>query len=62
MTNGEKIRSMRDEELAEWLSPIVECVRCYTWDKDRHFDLRPCYTGEKRCKQMWLDWLGEVSE
>ena len=62
MTNADRIRAMSDEELAEWLSPIADCVRCYTWGKDNPFDMRPCYTGEKRCKQLWLDWLQEVSE
>jgi len=61
-TNADRIRSMTDEELAEFLRPLTECVRCYAWDKEDCYDMRPCYTGEKPCKEMWLDWLKQEAE
>ncbi len=52
MTNGEKIRSMTDEELAEFFSALkIECGLCIPWEickKNIHF-----YT----CSQIWERWL-----
>lgn len=55
MTIAERIRSMTDEELAEWL--MIEhndCELCpdYTVDGD-------CYAG---CVAKWLTWLKQEVE
>ena len=48
-TNADRIRSMTDEELAEWFGNMIypECVCCPAdndgWCED--------------CKTKWLDWL-----
>lgn len=57
MTNGDSIRSMTDEELAEFITP-VKCVDCHIPD---------CGVGEignnKPCVERTLDWLKqEASE
>jgi len=62
ITNADRIRSMTDEELAEFLRPLTECVRCCAWDKEDCYDMRPCYTGEKPCKEMWKEWLKQPAE
>jgi len=65
ITNADRIRSMTDEELAETLRALTDCVRCFAWDKDECdvWQQRPCYTGEIPCKEMWIRWLGkEASE
>ena len=56
MTNGDKIRAMTDEELAEWecdracfLCPIVDCAGRIE-------------AGQEKCKQRWLDWLKQEVE
>lgn len=61
-TNADRIRYMTDEELALFLRPLTDCVRCYAWDRDNLWDMRPCYTGEIPCKSMWLDWLKQEAE
>ena len=42
MTNADKIRSMSDEELAEWLTKITD---------DAQLDART------KCNYQWADWL-----
>lgn len=56
-TNADRIRAMSDEELADWLCPLTDCVRCYARDNDDDYDMRPCYTGEMSCEKFWLKWL-----
>lgn len=54
ITNADRIRSMTDEELAEWLGDMIypECVCCPAdndgWCKD--------------CKTKWLNWLKQEGE
>lgn len=49
MTNGDKIRTMTDEEMAEKVSGMAHCMYC------------PIKCGifctEEECKAKWLDWL-----
>ena len=65
-SKADRIRSMSDEELAEFLRELTDCVRCTAWDKEKHGDVwnqRPCYTGEIPCKEMWIRWMKqEASE
>jgi hypothetical protein len=52
-SNADRIRSMTDEELAEFLTP-VKCVDCHLLD---------CGVGEigdnRTCEQRIRDWLKE---
>ncbi len=50
MTNADRIRSMSDEELVEFILPITECGRCPTGEI-------PC-TGDN-CRRTLLGWLRE---
>lgn len=45
MTNGDKIRAMTDEELAEYLSNVHYCPTP-----------SPC-DPTKNCKDCWAEWL-----
>lgn len=59
-TNGDKIRSMSDEELAKWMASISSCMRCPV-------DLSTCqsmYEGKNgECDKILLEWLkAETSE
>lgn len=48
-TNGDRIRAMTDEELAEKISIISNCVYC---------PIRCGIFGAlEECKDMWLSWL-----
>lgn len=57
MTNGEKIRSMTDEELAKFFCSLrIECGLCIPWEickKNIQF-----YT----CSQIWGIWLKSEAE
>ena len=46
-TNADKIRSMNDEELAEWLTKITD---------DAQLDART------KCNYQWVDWLQSEAE
>lgn len=45
MTNGDKIRAMTDEELAEYLSNVHYCPTPSICDPT------------KNCKDCWSEWL-----
>lgn len=51
-TNGDAIRDMTDEELADWFS--IYCCRNKTYDAH-------CETFDN-CKACWLDWLKEETK
>lgn len=60
MTNGDRIRKMTDEELAEYIHGVSEstapCVLC---EDDCDF----CECSDEECKQKTLNWLkSEVEE
>lgn len=50
-SNADRIRSMTDEELAEFLNGKNFCARNFDCDK-----------GKRPCKECNLDWLKEVKE
>lgn len=52
MTNGDAIRAMTDEELAEWMDDNIKCVSCWLVDE--------CYG--RSCKEMFLGWLRTPTE
>lgn len=51
-TNGDRIRAMTDEELAEWMDDNIKCSSCWLDDE--------CYG--KSCKEMFLEWLRSTVE
>lgn len=53
MTNADRIRSMTDEELAEWLDRLIT-----------HCNDGPCFICfmQKACLTSMLDWLQQEDE
>lgn len=49
-SNADKIRSMTDEELAEFFQNTTFCDSCFIFKNG-------CGTEEYSCEQRWLDWL-----
>lgn len=54
-TNADRIRSMTDEELAEFLKESSECIHCVYSDNDRS-----CFGGS--CTVGIMKWLQKDSE
>lgn len=57
LTNGDKLRAMSDEELAEWLYNVC-CI-------EEPFECPALSHPQKNvdCREIWLDWLkAEVDE
>ena len=55
LTNGDRIRAMSNEELAEYMSYITECDDCPV--------NKICYEStEKKMKDILLDWLTSPAE
>lgn len=50
MTNGDKIRSMTDEELAEWFAPYMMCNEC-----ERRLESYGC--DKEECKKYALIYM-----
>ena len=55
LTNADKIRSMTDEELAEWASIREMCFIYHLLINDP--DLRNKCRIYENCKDCWLEWL-----
>ena len=56
MTNADSIRSMTDEEMAEWMAKYCEIKTVFC----PNFGAHDC---QESCEQCWLDWLRtEVTE
>ena len=53
MTNADRIRSMTDEELAEFLF--------HAWNNASWCSMKEC-PDEDSCLPCWLDWLKEEAE
>lgn len=51
-TNGDRIRTMSDEELAGFFEGYVDCVYC-----PRHLDNERCMNDDGSCFHTWLSWL-----
>lgn len=49
-TNADRIRSMSDEELADWLGVYCNAQKAQEVGK-------PCVSGIGSCEECWLDWL-----
>lgn len=56
-TNADRIRSMTDEELAEWLERIRLCCSTDSCGRSCPF-AQVCYSNAEEPKEM-LDWLRE---
>lgn len=54
-TNGDRIREMTDEELAEKVSVMTFCVACPVTGCDANI-------GLDQCKDTWLAWLRAPAE
>ena len=53
VTNGDRVRSMCDEELALWLARFTDCGEC-------PINAYPhCTTSEESCACRWHEWLKE---
>lgn len=55
MTNGDRIRAMTDEELADWLGVYCNGQTAQEVGK-------PCVSGMGSCEECWLDWLKQEEE
>jgi hypothetical protein len=59
MTNADKIRSMSDEELAEYIFGVsvgsAPCVKCID-------DCDFCELSDEDCKKKTLEWLKSEAE
>ena len=53
MINADKIRSMTDKELADWIAEIIDCWHCPVYDK--------C-CQPKKCNEIIKDWLQQEAE
>lgn len=54
-TNADRIRSMTDEELADWLGVYCNGQTAQEVGK-------PCVSDMGSCEECWLDWLKRESE
>lgn len=54
-TNADRIRSMTDEELAEFFQDTTFCDSCFIFKNE-------CGTERYSCIQRWLDWLRQEAE
>ena len=52
-SNGDKIRAMSDEQLAEWLSQFSSCGDCPV----RPAGLCAFFKSHEWCSIHWLEWL-----
>lgn len=55
ITNADRIRSMSDEELADWLGVYCNGQTAQEVGK-------PCASGMGSCEECWLDWLKGEAE
>lgn len=57
LTNADRIRSMSDEELADFMAEIMYCVKCWKFDKEQGI----C-TRASGCNSAMLEWLKQEGE
>ena len=51
ITNADRIRSMTDEELAEWMAINTDCFNCKIKNKNI------CSLDDGTCTEEWRFWL-----
>lgn len=54
-SNGDRIRSMSDEELAHFISEIADCCVCKA-------EMGEGCSAGKKCEDFWLDWVKQEVE
>ena len=54
-TNADRIRSMTDEEMAEFFRNTTFCDSCFIFKNE-------CGTEKYSCKQRWIDWLKQEAD
>ena len=63
VTNADRIRAMKDEELSFFLDTATVCV-CFPCTRDinnlKHFN--SCKHENGTCEKEWLEWLKEEAE
>ena len=58
ITNGDKIRQMKDDELANFIWRMVDCKKCM-----RLFGTEKCLTTPSlMCKEVWYHWLKDEAK
>lgn len=57
VTNADRIRTMTDEELAEWITELTDCTVYPHTRKDA-----PCVSIGQTCAASWLDWLKQEAK
>ena len=57
-SNGDKIRAMSDEKLAEMLTPMYSCKDCPLSMAERE----PCGTDGRRCLDRVLEWVKKEAD
>lgn len=55
--NADRIRSMTDEELADFMAQFMYCINCWKFDKEQGI----C-TRTSGCNSAMLDWLKQECE
>lgn len=58
-SNGDRIRSKSDEELAAWIESIVYCRSCPFHGKQCEGE---AFVSRASCKLHWLEWLKEEAD
>lgn len=56
-TNADRLRSMSDEELADFMAEIMYCIKCWKFDKEQGI----C-TRASGCNSAMLEWLREETK
>lgn len=59
MTNGDRIRLMSDEELADYAYKVLANYCC---PPEREYATKTCNDMKAECKKCWLDWLKKESD
>ena len=54
MTNGDKIRSMTDEELVEWFMSMIYDCDCNAFPCEKY-----CGNG---CDEAWKSWIEQEAD
>ena len=57
MTEADRIRTMTDEELAEWITELTDCAVYPYTRKDA-----PCISIGQTCAASWIDWLKQEAQ
>ena len=62
MTHGDRIRNMTDEEIFHNYYRLIPCKECGFRNKcnaSRNLKIAGDIENYKKCREIWLKWLGE---